>query len=277
MRFACLNTTYDLTRNALIMGILNVTPDSFSDGGSFLEIEKAVTHGLWLLAEGATILDIGGESTRPGALPVDTEEELRRVIPVIERLRKKTEAPISIDTSKAAVAQAAIAAGATIINDISGLENDPQIAEIAARAGAGLILMHRQGTPLTMQEDPYYRNDDVLSAVTHFLSHARAKATKSGIAAEAIILDPGLGFGKTAEHNFTLLRAIPELAQLGAPLLIGHSRKSFLGKHLEMRLFPSIAVTSLAYYHGARLFRVHEPRPHREALEIAWRLKARGH
>lgn len=267
MRFACLNATYDLTQKALIMGILNVTPDSFSDGGAFCDLEKAVTHGLWLLAEGADILDIGGESTRPGALPVDIEEELRRVIPLIEALRKKTEAPISIDTSKAAVAEAAIAAGATIINDISGLENDPHIAMIAARSGAGLILMHKQGAPLTMQKEPCYPNDDVITAVSDFLSQARAKAIKSGVAAESLILDPGLGFGKTAEHNFALLRAIPQLTQLEAPLLIGHSRKSFLGIHLEERFFPSIAVTSVARYHGARLFRVHEPRPHREALK----------
>ena len=268
MLFSCCGTTYDLAKKALILGILNVTPDSFSDGGSFLEVEKAAAHGLQLLAEGASILDIGGESTRPGALPITAEEELRRVIPVIRALRKKTEASISIDTSKATVAEAAIVAGATIINDISGLENDPSIATIAASTGAGLILMHKQGTPLTMQAAPSYPNDDVVASVINFLSHARAKAIKSGVAADAIVLDPGLGFGKTVEHNFTLLRAIPQLTQLGAPLLIGHSRKSFLGGAIDNRLFPSIAVTSLARYHGAMLFRVHDPLPHREALAV---------
>lgn len=262
------------TQKSLILGILNVTPDSFSDGGAFLERERAVHRGLELLEEGADILDIGGESTRPGATAISEEEELRRVIPVIRELRTKTDAPISIDTSKAAVAHAAIEAGASIINDVSAL-GDPEMGKVAASTGAGLILMHCQGTPKTMQNNPTYLNNDVVEAVITFLLQAREKALSDGVQKNSIILDPGIGFGKTAEHNFALLRAIPQLTQLGAPLLIGHSRKSFLNslfsdagsRSPEDRLIPSVAITSLARYHGAMLFRVHDPRPHREALQ----------
>lgn len=247
------------------MGILNVTPDSFSDGGNFLEVEKAVAHGMELIAQGADILDIGGESTRPGAQPIDPQEELRRVLPVIKALREKTAVPLSIDTSKALVAEAAVAAGATLINDISALE-DPAMGPLAARTGAGLILMHKQGTPQTMQEAPTYPDDDVVTAVLSFLKAARTKALDEGVPAELIILDPGLGFGKTAAHNVALLKALPELVELGSPVLIGHSRKSFLGGRVTDRLIPSVAMTALARYHGVMLFRVHDPRPHREAL-----------
>jgi dihydropteroate synthase len=263
-----------IANRALILGILNVTPDSFSDGGFFLEKERALRRGLTLVEEGADILDIGGESTRPGATPISAEEELRRVIPVIQELRKKTYVPISIDTSKAVVAQAAIQAGATIINDVSAL-GDPGMGEVAASTGSMLILMHCQGTPETMQKNPTYHQDDVVGAVTTFLIKARERALNYGVPKDRIILDPGIGFGKTVEHNDALLRAIPMLTQLGAPLLLGHSRKSFLGKTVQERLLPSVAITSIARYHGALLFRVHDPHPHREAvrtIEKVWQL-----
>jgi dihydropteroate synthase len=221
---------------------------------------------LELLAEGADIIDIGGESTRPGALPVSAEEEMQRLLPVIKELHQRTDAPISVDTSTAAVAEAAIKAGASIINDVSAL-SDPTMASVAASTKAGLILMHRQGTPLTMQMAPHYPNDDVVTAVTDFLSHIRSEAIAQGIASEAIVLDPGIGFGKRRNHNFELIEAIPRWSALGAPILIGHSCKSFLAEKIEQRFIPSIAVTAIARYHGAMLFRVHHPRPHREALE----------
>jgi dihydropteroate synthase len=263
-----------MAHRALILGILNVTPDSFSDGGFFLEKKRAVHRGLTLVEEGADILDIGGESTRPGAVPISAEEELRRVIPVIQELRKKTSTLISIDTSKATVAQAAIQAGATIINDVSAL-GDPRMGEVAASTGSTLILMHHQGTPATMQKNPTYSQDDVVAAVITFLIEARERAMSAGVSKNKIILDPGIGFGKTAEHNNALIRAIPKLTQLGAPLLLGHSRKSFLGKTVQERLLPSVAITSIARYHGALLFRVHDPHPHREAvrtIEKMWHL-----
>ena len=258
----------------MILGILNATPDSCSDGNPLLTSEQAVERGLELIAEGADIIDVGGESTRPGALPVSAEEEIRRVIPVIRGLRARTDVPISIDTSKAAVAQAAIEAGACIINDVSAL-TDPQMGVVAASTKAGLILMHMHGAPRTMQAAPSYPADDVATAVAHFLLHVREKALSYGVQKNALVLDPGIGFGKTREHNFSLINAIPQLTQLGAPLLIGHSRKWFLNgvpgdyspHALEERLIPSIAVTSIARYHGAMLFRVHDPRPHREALK----------
>ena len=274
MTFHCHHHQIPLGKKALILGILNVTPDSCSDGNPFLTSEQAVERGLELVNEGADIIDIGGESTRPGSVPVSVEEEMRRVLPVIKSLRTKTETPISIDTSKAVVAQAAIEAGASIINDVSAL-SDPEMAFVAASAKAGLILMHMHGTPLTMQTTPSYHDDDVITAVANFLSKARAKALHHGVRENAIILDPGIGFGKTREHNFSLIKAIPQLIQLGSPLLIGHSRKWFLNgvpgdyspQALEERFIPSIAVTSIARYHGAMLFRVHDPRAHREALQ----------
>ncbi len=270
----CGHHEISLEKKSLILGILNVTPDSCSDGNPDLTLEQAIERGLALLAEGADIIDVGGESTRPGATLVSLEEEMRRVLPVIHHLRSRTKAPISIDTSKAAVAQAAMEAGASIINDVTAL-SDPEMARVAALTKAGLILMHMQQTPRTMQAAPNYPNDDVVSAVTHFLTEAREKALQHGVQENAIILDPGIGFGKTATHNFLLLNAIPKLTKLGSPLLIGHSRKWFLNgvpgdyspEALEKRFIPSIAVTSIARYHGAMLFRVHDPRAHREALQ----------
>ena len=266
----------DLSSRGLILGIVNATPDSFSDGGVFLNPAAACDHGLNLLAEGASILDVGGESTRPGSLPVSSEEEINRVLPVIRALRASTKAPISIDTSKADVAEAAIDAGADIINDVTALRGDPRMPALASSSRAGLILMHMQGTPQTMQEAPAYPQDDVVGDVAKFLSERCNAALGCGVHHAAIILDPGLGFGKTVAHNLALLRNIPRLAALGSPLLIGHSRKSFLAKITGEsdaessgdRLASGIAVTSFAREQGARLFRVHEPRPHADALRI---------
>ncbi|MEI7963070.1 MAG: dihydropteroate synthase [Verrucomicrobiota bacterium] len=265
---------FDLTKRGLIVGILNTTPDSFSDGGLFLNPNEAVKHGLKLIADGADILDIGGESTRPGSESVGEEEEMSRVLPVIKALRAVTDVPFSIDTSKASVADAALEAGADIINDVTALCGDARMGEVAASRGAGLILMHMQGRPQTMQLNPSYAEDDVVRTVAKFLSERRAAAIGFGVDAAAITLDPGLGFGKTMAHNLALLRGIPELVTLGSPLMIGHSRKSFLGKIKglgavqDRGLAAAVALTGLAYASGARLFRVHEAAPHREALRV---------
>jgi dihydropteroate synthase len=264
--------SFDLSARGLIVGIVNVTPDSFSDGGSFLDAEAACAQGLRLLEEGADLLDLGAESTRPGAAPVSETEELRRILPVIRGLRAKTDAPLSIDTSKASVAKAAMEEGADIINDITAL-SDPHMGSVVASFRAGLILMHMQGTPVTMQENPSYGDEGVVQSVAKFLSERRGRAIRLGVDASSLILDPGLGFGKTVEQNLALLRGVPALSALGAPLLIGHSRKSFLGAVVGSRdpadrLSAGLAVTSLVRAAGARLFRVHEARPHREAMRM---------
>ena len=269
----------DLSLRGEVMGIVNVTPDSFSDGGVFLDPQAACEHGLKLLEEGALLLDVGGESTRPGALPVSAEEELRRVLPVIKALRARTDAPISIDTSKAAVAEACLGEGVDIINDVTALSGDPGMGKIVTEARAGLILMHKQGSPQTMQADPSYPQDDVVTEVAKYLSGRRQAALGCGVDSAAIILDPGLGFGKTVAHNLALIRGIPRLIESGSPILLGHSRKSFLGKALgvegdsfpkkERRLAAGLTLTALARSLGARLFRVHEVGPHLEALRMA--------
>ena len=261
---------FDLSSKGLIVGIVNVTPDSFSDGGSFFDPDAACSHGVRLIEEGADLLDLGAESTRPGSLPISAEEEIARLLPVIQSLRAKTPAPLSIDTSKSSVAAAALEAGADIINDVTAL-SDPLMGPLVASHRAGLILMHMQGTPENMQQNPTYPNDDVVAAVAKFLSERRAIAISYGVDSAAIILDPGLGFGKTVSHNMVLLRGIPALAGLGSPLMIGYSRKSFLSSIVgnsnpQDRLSPALAITSLARVEGARLFRVHESRQHREAL-----------
>ncbi len=255
-----------------IMGIVNVTPDSFSDGGRFLDPEAAIRHGLKLEAEGAAILDIGGESTRPGADPVSVEEELRRVLPVIDGLISAgSSAEISIDTYKAGVAAEAVRAGATIVNDVTALRGDPEMAAVVAGSGAGCCLMHMLGEPRTMQEDPRY--EDVVDEVKAFLAGRIELATASGVAAERIMVDPGIGFGKTVAHNLELLRRLHELVALGPPVLIGTSRKSFLGRltgrDVDHRLAGTIATNVLAYAAGARVFRVHEVAPVRDALAVA--------
>jgi dihydropteroate synthase len=254
------------------MGVVNVTPDSFSDGGEFLDAEAAVAHGLAIAAEGAEILDIGGESTRPGAAEVPEEEELRRVIPVIERLAAAGTARISIDTRKAAVAEAALRAGATIVNDISAFGHAPEIAGMVASAGAGCCLMHMLGEPRTMQKDPRY--DDVVDDVRAFLEERLRFAVGEGIPEERVWLDPGIGFGKTVDHNLELLRRLGEIVAIGRPVVIGTSRKSFLGKLTggrgeKERLPGTIATNVIAWERGATIFRVHDVAPVVDALTVA--------
>ena len=254
------------------MGVVNVTPDSFSDGGRFFDCQAAIRHGLDLEAEGAAILDIGGESTRPGADPVSASEELRRVLPVIEGLiAAGARAEISIDTSKAEVADRALHAGATIVNDVTALRADPEMAPVVAAEGAALCLMHMLGDPRTMQDDPRY--DDVVAEVSAFLQERMAVAVAAGVPVDRIVLDPGIGFGKTVAHNLELLRRLDELVAVGRPVLIGTSRKSFLGRltgrDVEHRLAATIATNVIGYIHGASIFRVHEVAPVDDALKVA--------
>jgi dihydropteroate synthase len=235
------------------MGILNVTPDSFSDGGKFTDVSRAVAHARQMTAAGADIIDIGGESTRPGAKPVAVAEELRRVVPVIEAL---PEVLISVDTTKAAVAVRALAAGARIVNDISACRFDPEMIEVVATAGAGLVLMHMQGTPATMQQAPRY--DDVLKEVREFLAERIAFAEAHGVKKKQIAVDPGIGFGKTVAHNLQLLAQLEQLTVLGCPIVVGASRKSFLGRQPHERLPGSLAVAAWATAQGANVLRVHD-------------------
>ena len=261
---------HDLSRRGWIMGVLNVTPDFFSDGGAFAEPDEAIRHGLRMVSEGAEVLDIGGESTRPGASPVPADEELDRVLPVINGLRATGgDFLISIDTSKAAVAEAALAAGADIVNDITGLRGDVEMSGVVARSGAGVVIMHMQGTPMTMQSSPHYQ--DVVAEVGDFFRQAIAQAVESGVDRMSIAIDPGIGFGKTPEHNRLLLRSLSAFAALGCPTLIGLSRKSFLGwiagsPRIEDRFWPGVALTCFCRERGARILRVHDVKPHREAL-----------
>jgi len=252
----------------LLMGVVNVTPDSFSDGGLFLDHAAAVVHGRDLLGEGAHILDIGGESARPGAEPVPEDEELRRVIPVIEGLDS---ASISIDTTKARVARAALEAGARIVNDVSAFRFDPEMAGVVAAAGVDCCLMHMLGEPRTMQEDPRY--DDVVSDVKAFLEQRLRFAVGEGIAEERVWLDPGIGFGKTVEHNLELIRRLDEVVAIGRPVVVGTSRKSFLGKltgrEVGDRVAGTIATNVIAYERGARIFRVHDVAAVGDALKVA--------
>lgn len=252
------------------MGIVNVTPDSFSDGGLYLDAEAAIAHGRELLGEGADILDVGGESTRPGADAVGADEELRRTEPVVRALAEAG-ATVSIDTSKATVARAALDAGAGIVNDVTALRADPELADVCAERGCGLVLMHMQGSPRTMQEDPRY--DDVVDDVRAFLSARVEAALAAGVSGERIWVDPGIGFGKTLEHNLELLRRLPELRALGHPIVIGTSRKTFIGtltgREPAERSGGTIASNVLALAGGADVFRVHDVRPVREALQVA--------
>lgn len=254
-----------------LMGILNVTPDSFYDGGAWSEHDRAVAHGLQLLDEGADWLDIGGESTRPGAEPVDAEEEARRVIPVIAALaRQRPEAVLSVDTSKASVAERAIEAGARVINDISGLSDD-RMASLAARRGVTLVIMHMRGVPSTMQQDTRY--DDLVGEVAAFLSQRAQRALDAGVPRERVVLDPGVGFGKDWTDNPKLVEAVPVFKALGFPVLIGASRKGFIGrltgqKRPEDRLYGSIGAALAAAAQGADILRVHDVRPTREALQV---------
>jgi dihydropteroate synthase len=254
---------------AKLMGVVNVTPDSFSDGGRYLDAEAAVRHGEKLASDGAEILDVGGESTRPGAVEVDEAEELRRVEPVVEALAG--DATVSIDTSKLAVAEAALDAGASIVNDVTALRRDPQIAALCGDRGAGVVLMHMPGNPRTMQDNPVY--GDVVDEIKAFLVERIEAATAAGVAEERIWLDPGIGFGKTVEHNLELLRRLAELRELGRPLLIGASRKSFIGRidgsEVDDRLGGSIASSVLAAAEGADVLRVHDVAETAQAMRVA--------
>jgi dihydropteroate synthase len=253
-----------------LMGVVNVTPDSFSDGGLYFDPERAVAHGRRLAAEGADILDVGGESTRPGAEAVDEAEELRRVVPVVERLAGAG-AVVSVDTSKAAVAAAALDAGAGIVNDVTALRGDPEMAALCAERGATVVLMHMLGEPRTMQDNPIY--GDVVADIGDFLAARMAAALGAGVDAERIWLDPGIGFGKTAAHNMELLRRLAELGDLGRPLVIGTSRKSFIGQldgsPADARLGGTIASSVLAAADGAAVVRVHDVAAMRQALTVA--------
>lgn len=252
-----------------VMGIVNVTPDSFSDGGRYLDAAAAIGHGEKLVEDGATILDVGGESTRPGAEEVAEAEELRRVKPVVAGLADK--ATLSIDTSKAAVAMAAIDSGATIVNDVTALQGNPEMASLCAERGVGVVLMHMPGNPRTMQDDPSY--DDVVDDVKAFLSGQLEFAVSRGIAEDRVWLDPGIGFGKTPEHNLELLRRLGELRELGRPLVIGTSRKSFIaavdGSSVDDRIGGTIASSVLAVAEGADVLRVHDVAEMSQALRVA--------
>lgn len=257
----CRDRTLPVFERTHVMGILNVTPDSFSDGGLFTDPEAAIERGIAMARDGADIVDVGGESTRPGADPVSEEEEIRRVLSVVEGLARNSDAVISIDTTKAAVAEAAIEAGAAIINDVSALRFDARMAEVARVSGAGVVLMHMLGEPRTMQKDPHY--DDVVAEVGQALYDWAAAANKSGISPESIAIDPGIGFGKTPHHNLRLLKEIRELTDLGRyPVVVGPSRKSFIGTTLdlpvEQRMEGTAAVVAWAVANGAHVVRVHD-------------------
>ena len=255
----------------LIIGILNLTPDSFFDGGRFLHPERALEQACRLIQEGADLLDIGAESTRPGAKPVSTDEELNRLLPVLRGLRGKIQVPISVDTTKAAVAREALEHGAEIINDVSGLREDPELARVAREFDAGLVLMHRRGTPETMQLMTDYR--DLMEDISRELSQSIEIAESHGVLGEQIVIDPGIGFSKTAEQNLEVIERLGEFKKLGRPVLVGPSRKSFIGaitkQAPDKRLFGTAAASVLAYERGANLVRVHDVWAVKEALAVA--------
>jgi dihydropteroate synthase len=270
--------TLDLTRRTALMGIINVTPDSFYDGGKRFDPGKAIADGIDLVEGGADILDVGGESTRPGARPVSADEELERVLPVVRGLRRALTAPISIDTYKARVAEAALGEGADIVNDISALRFDPRMVGVVATERIPMVLMHMQGTPRTMQAEPRY--GDVLQEVKDFLVVQIHAAMAAGVERENIIIDPGIGFGKTLAHNLTLLRGLPALAALGQPLLVGASRKAFIGKLLGAepgeRLEGSLAAAVAAAFGGAHILRVHDVKETFKAIRVADSIRFAG-
>lgn len=254
----------------LIMGILNLTPDSFYDGGKFLSPDRALDQALRLVQEGADLLDIGAESTRPGARPISEEEELNRLLPVLDRLKSEISIPISIDTTKSSVAREALKQGACVINDVSGLHQDERLADVVSEFGAGLILMHRRGTPMTMQLATDY--DDLIEDVSRELTESVARAESHGVSAEHIVIDPGIGFSKRAEQNLEILERLGEFKRFGRPILIGPSRKSFIGTVVnaapDKRLFGTVAACVLAFERGANLFRVHDVWAVKEALAV---------
>jgi dihydropteroate synthase len=255
----------------LIMGIVNITTDSFYDGGRYAGHEQAVAHALELIEQGADLLDLGAESTRPGAHPVSEEDEMARLIPVVTELARRTTVPISIDTTKSKVARSALDAGASIINDVSALQQDREMAEVVARSGAGLVLMHRQGTPRTMQEAPTY--GDVVAEVARFLAERMQAAEEAGIAKSHIVLDPGIGFGKLLIHNVSLLDQLSTLARLNRPLLIGLSRKAFIGhltdRPVDQREWGTAAAVALAVDRGAQILRVHDVGMMKDVVKVA--------
>jgi len=257
----------------LVMGILNVTPDSFSDGGDYFDREAALDRALQMVEEGADLLDVGGESTRPGAPPVPLEEEERRVVPVIEHLAHRVGVPMSVDTYKAAVARRAVGAGAALVNDVSGLRMDPAMAGVVADLGAGLVVMHMRGDPRTMQSDTRY--SDLVGEIFRALEESVDRAVEAGVARDRVWVDPGIGFGKSAEQNLVLLRRLAEFRSLGCPVLVGASRKSFIGRTLGIedpkdRLEGSLAAAVVAVWNGARILRVHDVRATRRAADLAW-------
>jgi dihydropteroate synthase len=262
------SVTYDLSSRTHIMGVLNVTPDSFSDGGKFFGVDNAVRHALEMVNEGADFIDVGGESTRPGSDPVPLEEELRRIIPVIERLSKETSVPISIDTYKSAVAAQALEAGAVIVNDISGLHFDPKLVDVVADRNASIVLMHIKGTPKTMQQNPEYEN--VIEEIIEYLQQGIQTAEQRGI--RQIMIDPGIGFGKKLEHNLKILRNLQQFHRLRYPLLIGPSRKSFIGMILDLsveeRLEGTAAAVAVSVINGAHVVRVHDVRQIKRIVRV---------
>jgi dihydropteroate synthase len=265
-RLRLASRTLILGKRTLVMGVLNVTPDSFSDGGAYLDSQAAIARAMQIEREGADLIDIGGESTRPGAAPITVEEELRRILPVIQGLHGRLRIPISVDTRRAEVAQAALVAGAEILNDVSGLRTDARLAEVARKARAPIILMHMRGTPQTMQQGPFAR--DVIRDVMSGLRDALARAKRAGLAQSQILLDPGIGFGKRYEQNFEILARLSEFARLGCPIVIGTSRKAFLGKALsesgapsvppEERMLGTAATVTASILGGAHIVRVHD-------------------
>jgi dihydropteroate synthase len=258
------------------MGVLNVTPDSFSDGGQYYGVEQALGQALQLIDEGADLIDIGGESSRPGAARVATDEELDRVIPVIERLRGVTDLPLSVDTTKSAVARAAVLAGANYINDISGLHFDSAMAAVAAETGAGVFLMHTRGTPQEMQQDTHY--EDLLAEVGDYLQRSIDLALEAGVSPRGVAIDPGIGFGKSAEGSLQLMGHLAEFHRFGYPILLGTSRKSFIGRILDraeplQRVSGTLATVALGVAQGVQLFRVHDVRAAKDAALVAWAIR----
>jgi dihydropteroate synthase len=274
----CRKRTFTLGKQTLLMGVLNVTPDSFSDGGIFFDKEKAIAHGLKMVEEGADFIDIGGESTRPGSKPLGLDEELRRVIPVIESLAKDVDVPISIDTYKSAVAKKAIDAGAQIINDISGLHLDPSLSQVAAKEDVPLVLMHIRGNPETMQKKIHY--ESLFSEIIQYLKDSIQRAESAGVDPEQIIIDPGIGFGKTVEDNLLILKNLQEFKILGKPLLLGTSRKSFIGKILNAdvteRLEGTLSTIVVGVLNGAHIIRCHDVIQAKRAIAIADAVRQAG-
>lgn len=268
---SCRDRVLECGTKTLMMGIVNVTPDSFSDGGQFLQLDRAVAHGRHMAEAGADLIDVGGESTRPGSDPVTPEDEQKRVVPVIETLAREVDALISVDTRNASTARLAVAAGAHVINDVSGLRHDPAIARVAAETGAGLVLMHSRATPKDMQAHTDYT--DLMSEIRASLEAAVRTAVEAGVRANQIILDPGLGFGKTMEQNYAILRSLGQLTPLGHALLVGPSRKSFIGKTLdrppEEREWGNAAAVTAAILHGAHIVRVHHVPAMRDVCRVA--------